>query len=189
MLPKSRGELLEGGRSAAGGHLGIAMPHKTDQRPREPSVQGTCRERRYGSGLDRAVEGLVVMAESLVVGTIAWLVDVEERDDEAGLVLVPPHAAGRLDVLGVSLRLSRYHHQPQARDVEADRDHVRGQGAVHSLLHVGEVRLEAPPGRRDPVGRNARGELDGLLEDGATRRASTGITKPPTLPAVGLEGV
>ena len=87
----------------------------------------------------------MVVPEALVVGAVARLVDVEERHDEPRPLVVAADAARGLDVLGVRLGLAEDDHQPEPRDVEADRDHVRGDGAVHTLLDLVEAALQAPP--------------------------------------------
>jgi hypothetical protein len=68
--------------------------------------------------------------EALVVGAVAGAVDVEEGDDEARALLVAADAAGRLDVLGGGLGLAEHDHEAEAGDVEADRDHVGGEGTT-----------------------------------------------------------
>ncbi len=75
----------------------------------------------------------MVVAEPLVVRAVAWFAEVQESDDEAGLAGVAADAAGGLDVLGVRLGLAEHHHEAEALDVEADGNHVGGDGAVHAL--------------------------------------------------------
>jgi hypothetical protein len=48
----------------------------------------------------------MVIAEPFVVGAVARLVDIEERNHEPGLLVVATHAARGLDVLSVCLRLT-----------------------------------------------------------------------------------
>ena len=64
--------------------LGLRVAGEPHQRPGEAAVERARRERRDARHLDRAVEGLVVVPEALVVRAVARLVDVEERHDEPG---------------------------------------------------------------------------------------------------------
>ena len=91
-----------------------------------------------------AVEGLMPVGEQLVVGAIARAVGVEQHQHQPGLVLfwlvaeLTAHAAGGLDVFGGGLGLIEHHHQAEACDVQAHRDHVGGQGDIQALLiHIG----------------------------------------------------
>ena len=106
----------------------------------------------------------MVVPEALVVRAVARLVDVEQRDDEPGSLVVAADAARRLDVLGVRLGLAEHDHQPEPLDVEADRDHVRRDGAVHALRLIMERTLESASRFGHLVGRHARGQLHHLRE-------------------------
>ena len=134
---------------------GSAWRASADERPGEAAVERARRERRDARDLDGAVEGLVVVAEALVVRAVARLVDVEERHHQARALVVAADAARRLDVLGVRLRLAEHDHQPEPRDVEADRDHVRGDRAVDALLLV-ERRARAAAAPRRPCRSDTR---------------------------------
>ena len=68
----------------------------------------------------------MVGLEALVVRAVPGAMDVQQGDHQAGAGLIPSHPAGGLDVLRRGLRLAQDHHEPQAADVEAYRDHVRG---------------------------------------------------------------
>ena len=138
--------------------------------------------------LDGAVEGLVVVPEALVVGAVARLVDVEQRHDEPGPLVVAADAARRLDVLGVRLGLAEHDHQPEPRDVETDRDHVGRDRAVHALLDLVERRLESAPRLGHLVGRHARGQLDHLGEGLAVLK-EPGLLADPLARAVALDRV
>ena len=72
-------------------------------------------------------------AEALVVRTIARAIEVENRDDETGLVRLPSDARRRLDVLRRHLRLPKNGHQPESGNVESHRDHVRGEGDIEPI--------------------------------------------------------
>jgi len=72
--------------------------------------------------------------EPLEVRTIARTMDVEQGDHEAGLFGVASDTAGRLDVFSRRLRLTEHHHQPETRDVQADRNHVGRQRDVDVLI-------------------------------------------------------
>src|SRR5262249_57823938 len=61
-------------------------------------------------------------------------------------------------------RPSDHDHEPKARDVKANRDHVGRDGAVHPLLDLIEWCFEAAPRFRDFVGGNAGSKLDYLGE-------------------------
>jgi hypothetical protein len=61
-----------------------------ERRPRCPG--------RHAGRLDRAIEAFVEMPKPLVVQPVAWLVGVEQGQNETGLVRQPPDPAGRLDV-------------------------------------------------------------------------------------------
>ena len=126
------------------------MTRQRYERPGEAAVERARREWRDARHLDGAVEGLVVVPEAFVVGTVARLVDVEERHDKPRPLVVSADAARGLDVLGVRLRLAEDDHQPEPRDVEADRDHVRRDGAVHALLDVVEADTRGAGAPRPP---------------------------------------
>jgi hypothetical protein len=49
-----------------------------------------------------------------VVRAVAGLVDIEKCDDEARSQFVTTNATRGLDILGVCLRLTQNHHQPEA---------------------------------------------------------------------------
>ena len=106
----------------------------------------------------------MVVPEALVVGAVPRLVDVEQRHDEPRPLVVATDAARGLDVLGVRLRLAEHDHQPEPRDVEADRDHVGRDRAVHALLDVVEAQRQPPPRLGHLVGGHARGQLHDLRE-------------------------
>ena len=116
---------LEGGAHSADafhaprrGQRPFKVAGQGHQRVGEPAVEGAGRERRDAGRLHRAAEGLVVVAERLVVRSVARLVDLEQRDDQPGTVVRASDAARGEDVLGVHLRLPERQHQSQARDVE-----------------------------------------------------------------------
>ncbi len=164
------------------------MTRQPHERPGEAPVERARRERRDARHLDGAVERLVVVAEALVVRAVARLVDVEERDDEPGPLVVAADAARRLDVLGVRLRLTEHDHQPEPRDVEADRDHVRRDGAVDALLDVVEANPQPPPRLGHLVGGHARGQLHDLREVLAVLEEPA-LFADPLAAAVGLDRV
>src|SRR5688572_17537607 len=98
------------------------MTRETDERARETTIERAGRKRRDARDLDRTVEGLVVVAEALVVRSVPGLVDVQNRDDEPGFGRIAADAARRLDVLRVALGLAEDDHQPEPGDVEPDGD-------------------------------------------------------------------
>ncbi len=78
----------------------------------------------------------MVHLEPLIVGAVAGLVDVEQRHDQAGAVGVTANAAGGLDVFGAGFRLAQHDHEAKPDDVQADGNHVGGQGDVHAFVLV-----------------------------------------------------
>ena len=76
----------------------------------------------------------MVGGEALVVRPVARLMNVEDGDGQAGLFVIAADAAGGLDILGAGLRLAENHHEPEADDVEADRDHVGRDGHVDAVF-------------------------------------------------------
>ena len=135
------------------------MARQGHQGSGEPAVERASRKRRDTGRLHRTVEGLVIVAEPVVVRSVPRLVHVQQRDDQSRTVVRPSDAARRLDVLGVHLRLAEHQHQSQARDVETDRDHVRRQRAVDAVVSIVEQAFEPPPRRRHLVGRHASARL------------------------------
>ena len=67
-------------------------------------------ERGGARRLDRAVQGLVVRDEVLVVRPVTRTGRVEDGDDESGVFT--PDAARGLDVLRARLRLTHHRHEP-----------------------------------------------------------------------------
>ena len=130
----------------------LVVAGEGDQGTSKAAIKGACREGRDAGGLHCAVEGLVVVAEALVVRTVARLVDVEQGDDQPWPLVVAPDAAGGLDVLGGEHGLADDHHQAQALDVEADRDHIGGERAVNPVINVVKGRLQVAAGFGDLVG-------------------------------------
>src|SRR5581483_8164737 len=57
------------------------VPRQSDRDRGERSVDSARRERRNTRRLNCAVEGLMEELKSLIVRSIAWSVDIEERDD------------------------------------------------------------------------------------------------------------
>jgi hypothetical protein len=66
--------------------------------------------------------------------SVTRLVDIENRHHEAGPVCISPNPACRLNVLGAGLSLTEHHHQAKTRDVQANRDHVRRNRYIHTLV-------------------------------------------------------
>jgi hypothetical protein len=93
-------------------------------------------ERRHARHLDGPVERRVIRLKALEVRAVARAVNVQQRDHEPRPLVVAADAARGLDVLGSGLRLTENDHQPEARDVESDRDHVRGERHVDVLVRV-----------------------------------------------------
>ena len=72
---------------------GLGDPGGGDEGAVEPAVDGGDGEGGDGQRLDARVEGLVEVAELLVVGQVAGAGPVAQGDDEAGAaVRVPAHA-------------------------------------------------------------------------------------------------
>ena len=109
------------------------MPGDRHDDGSQRTVERARRPRRDAGGLDGAVERAVKLAEALVVGPVARLVEVQDGDDEAAAVVIAADAAGRLDVFGGGLGLALDQHEPEPRDVEADGDHVGGERHVDRL--------------------------------------------------------
>src|SRR5438552_3533285 len=102
------------------------MTRQPHERSGESSIERARREGGDASYLHGAVEGLVILAKPLIVRAIARLMYVEQRDDEPRSRIVTTDAACRLDVLCMRFWLAQHDHQPEARDIEAHGDHVRG---------------------------------------------------------------
>ena len=112
------------------------MTSERDDECRERAIERTRREWCHAGRFHRPIEGRVKRLEALVVRTVTWTMHVEECHDQAWLVLVSTDSACGLDVLGGRLRLTEHDHQPEARDVQADRDHVRRQRDVYTFLRA-----------------------------------------------------
>ncbi len=124
----------------------------------------------------------MIVAEALVVRSVARLVHVQQRDDQPRAVVRATDPARRLDVLGVHLRLPEHQHQSQAGDVEADRNHVRRQRAVDAVVSIVEGAFQPPARLGHLVGRHARGQLQHLREGGAVAEQPLRLTDPPPRP-------
>ena len=159
--------------------LGVAG--QSDECAREAAVERPGGERRHAPDLDRPVERLVIVTETLVVGAVTRLMDVQQGDDKARPAFVASDPAGRLDVLGVRLGLAEHDHQPEPGDIQTDRDHVGRDRAVHALPLV-EGALQAAARLRDLVRRDARGQLHHLRECLAVLEEAAPLTDAPTLP-------
>ena len=122
------------------------------------------------------------------MGAVTRLVDIEERDDKPRPRVVATHAACGLDVLGVRLRLPKHDHQSKSLDVEAHRDHVCRDGAVHTLRPIMEANPEAPARLGHHIRRHARGELHHLREGLAVLEESA-VFAHALADAIGLDGV
>jgi hypothetical protein len=73
----------------------------------------------------------VEVPELFEVGSVTRLVQIENDHHEAWPTMIPADAAGGLDVLSRRLGLALHDHQPEAQDIQADRDHVGGESDVH----------------------------------------------------------
>ena len=71
--------------------------------------------------------------------------------------MVATDAAGRLDVFRGGFWLALHDHQPEARDVETNRDHVGREGDIDGFGIPTKDGLEALLRFRDLIGRDARG--------------------------------
>ena len=109
----------------------------------QPPLQGSGRPGCDAGGLHIAVEDRVPEAETLVVGTVARSVGVEQHHHQARALVVAADAAAGLDVFSRGLWLAQHHHQAEAADVETHGDHVGGQSRIDPLLLVVEAELEA----------------------------------------------
>src|SRR3954463_10826122 len=77
-----------------------------------------------------AIERRVIVAEALEVRQVSWTDPVVDGDHQTGTRGLSSHSARRLDVFGSRLWLAEHCHQPEAINVDADRDHVAGQHRV-----------------------------------------------------------
>ena len=77
--------------------------------------------------------------------------DVEQCNDKPRSIVVAPDTACSLNVFGMRLRLPEHDHQPEPRNIQAHRDHVGRDGAIHSLLII-ELAFQSSSGLRDLVG-------------------------------------
>ncbi len=157
--------------NSGGGHEGAV----------DPAVDSGDGEGGDGQRLDARVEGLVEVAELLVVGQVAGPGPVAQGDDEAGTVRIPAHAGGGLDVLGGVLGLADDEHEAEAGDVHAHLEHGGGQDDVVGFRRgLGGGRVDARvEGERHPVqggsdvgGGDARGELS-QVQSTESRTAAT----------------
>ena len=124
--------------------------------------------------------------EPLVVGAVTGAVHVEQGDDQSGLAVIPPDAAGRLDVFGRGDRLAHDHHQAKARDVEPDRDHVGRDRAVDPA-RIAVRGFKPAPGTGDLICRHPAGELDHLVEPVAAGEQA-GVASGPDAPSIDRQG-
>ena len=139
---------------------------------------------RHAGGLHVAVERLVEEPEPLVVRAVARAIDVEDRDDQTRLVRATSHPRGRLDVFGRHLRLGKDGHQAKPGDIEADRDHVRGQRHIDPAGFI-ERTIQGVLGRGDLVRAVSRGELLDLVTHFPIRERRIGIVQALTFPVLG----
>ena len=105
-----------------------------DEGPIETTVHSRHREGGDGQRLDPGVEGLVEVAELLVVREVPRTRPVAQRDDEPGAIRITADPGCGLDVLGGVLGLADDEHEAEPGDVDAHlehggrQDHVVGVG-------------------------------------------------------------
>ena len=138
----------------------MALARQGNQGPGKPAIEGAGRKRRDTGRFDAAIERFVVSREPFVMGSVAWLVDVQDRDDQAGPFMVTANTAGRLDVLGAGLGLAENDHQAEPGDIEADRNHVGGDRHVDASFSL-KGRDKSPFGFGDLGRADAAGQFDG----------------------------
>lgn len=136
---------FEGAGAERRGQRRIGVPGQPDHDGGQGAIQGARGKGGDAGGFDAAVEGLVIGGEAFVVRAVARAMDVEQGHHQAGAVRVATDAAAGLDVFGAGLGLAENDHQPQPGDVEADRDHVGGQGDIDPV-GSGKVEIQAPLG-------------------------------------------
>src|SRR5262249_169095 len=93
-------------------HRAVSETSESHERAREAAVQRTRGKWSYAGCLDAAIERLVIKGEAFVMRAVARLMDVQQRHDQAGPLVVGAHGACRLNVLGRSFRLAVNHHEP-----------------------------------------------------------------------------
>ena len=69
---------------------------------------------------DAAIERLMEGGEPFVVRTVAWPVNIQDRDDQTGTFVVTTDTAGGLNIFGACLGLAEGNHQAKSRDVQTD---------------------------------------------------------------------
>ena len=163
------------------------MPRQTHHRTGQTSIQCARGKWRHAGDFHAAVERLVIDLEAFIVGAVARLVDVVDRDHQARAVLVAAHAAGGLDVLRAGFRLPEDDHQAKPRDVEADRDHIGGDGDMHRFV-LTKGQRQAALGFRHSRRALAAGQFDGFVIDLAVGKQAFGFADPLPLTSSLLSG-
>ena len=130
----------------------------------------------------------MVVTESLVVRAVTRFVDVEQGDHQPRSGVVATDAARGLNIFGGEHGLTDDQHQAEALNVEADRDHVGGQGAVNPVIPAVKGRFEPTAGLGDLVGRHPRGQFEDGAESGAIRKEAADFANPHACP-VAFDGV
>ena len=109
---------------------GLGDPGRGHEGAVKSTVDGGDGKGGDGQWFDARVEGLVEVAELLVVGQVSGPGPVAQGDNEAGTVRVPAYAGGGLDVLGGVLGLADDQHEAEAGDVHSHLEHGGGQDDV-----------------------------------------------------------
>ena len=143
----------------------IDMARRGDHDGGQGAIQRPCRPWRDARRFDGAIEGAVELAELLEVHPVARLVQVQHREHEAGPGMVAADPAGRLDIFRGRLWLALYDHQPEASDIETNRDHVGCERDIDGFGIPAKDGLETLLRFRDLIRRDARGQLHRLLDD------------------------
>jgi hypothetical protein len=99
----------------------------------------------------------VELSELLEMHAIAGLVQIKNREHEARSGMVSTYSAGCLDVLRGGFWLALHDHQPEARDIETNRDHIGCEGDIDGFGISTKDGLEALLRFRDLICRNTRG--------------------------------
>ena len=114
--------------------LAISMTYNCDENGGQSPIQGSISPWGHTCGFYAAVKAFMEIPKALVVRAVAGLVNVQQRKDQTGSLMITPYATGRLDVFCCCLGLAHYHHQPKPGDVQPDRDHIRCERNIDGVF-------------------------------------------------------
>src|SRR5262245_42572481 len=96
----------------------LFMTSETHKDAGETAIEGARREWRHTGDFNGTVKSLVVVPEAFVMRAVARLVNIQQRDNQAGPRIVTTYAACGLNVFRVRFGLPQDDHQTQPRNIE-----------------------------------------------------------------------